>query len=254
MSKELEGRIAVITGGSSGIGLASAKILARHGATIVMGYHSNKSGAETALATLDGAGHLCLPIKIDVADSVEAARNDVKSRFGKIDILVNSAGNTVMVPAPDLDALTDEMFDNLMQVNLRGPFTVIRAFAPLLKTGTDAVIVNIGSLASTTGIGSNIGYVAAKGGLLSLSTALARVLAPEIRVLTVSPAGVRTDFVKGRDPKTVDRMKDVMPLRKVTEPEHVAKAVYSAVAHLTSSTGIEILVDEGRNLRGSHWG
>lgn len=241
-------RIALITGGSRGIGRATALRLARLGMLVIVGYHGNQAAAEETVAALDGTGHLACRISIDDAASVTRARDMVAEQFGRLDVLVNSGGSTTPVPLNDLDALNDDLFDTIVQVNLRGPFAVIRAFRGLLEHSADGVIVNVSSLAAKTGVGSSLAYCAAKGGLDSLTVGLAKVLGPKVRVFSVSPAGVDTDFVAGRSRAQLEAMADKTPLRKVTTPDDVARSIEGAITHLTSSTGIALMVDEGRHL------
>ncbi|MBV6637244.1 MAG: SDR family oxidoreductase [Mameliella sp.] len=241
-------QIALITGGSRGIGRATALRLARLGMLVIVGYHANKAAAEETVAALQGEGHVACRISIEDADSIAQARDFVAGQFGRLDVLVNSGGRTKPVPLNDLDGLDDALFDSIVQVNLRGPFSVIRAFRSLMEKSGDAVIVNVSSIAAKTGVGSNLAYCAAKGGLDTLTTGLAKVLGPTIRVFSVSPAGVDTDFVAGRSRAQLEAMADKTPLRKVTSPEDVALAIEGAITHLTSSTGIALIVDEGRHL------
>lgn len=250
MTGMMHDKIVVITGGASGIGAASANLLAEQGAQIVIGYHHNAEAAEAVRAALPGPNHFCLPIIINNAQSIANAVAEITSRTGRVDALINSAGSSAPIPLADLEALTDERFDEITQINLRSTFTVIRAFRPLLDKGTDPSIVNIGSLAASTGVGSNLAYCAAKAGLHGLTIGLARVLAPKIRIFTVSPGGVDTGFIKNRDPERMIKNSAATPLAKVTSADDVAKAVLSCTALLGSSTGIEIIVDEGRHLVG----
>jgi 3-oxoacyl-[acyl-carrier protein] reductase len=245
---DLGGRTAIVTGGSSGIGAASVRRLAAAGARVAVGYHRDRMAAEALVAALPGTGHLAMQLRIDDAQSLAAAVAAVSRRFDKLDILVNSAGSTESIPAADLDTRSDEIFDQITRVNLRGPFATIRAFRPLLDVSADAVIVNIGSIAARTGVGSNLAYCAAKAGLDALTVGLAKALGPRIRVLTVAPAGVDTDFVKGRASDALETVAARMPLQKVTTPDDVARAVMACITLLTSSTGISLPVDEGRHL------
>lgn len=240
--------VALVTGASSGIGRATAIRLAALGSKVVVGYNSRREAAEKVVAALEGGGHLALRIALEDAGSISAAMEVVTNRFGRLDALVNNAGSTVPVPLGDLDGLTDDIFDRVVLVNLRGPFSMIRAFRPLLEQGRDAAIVNVSSLAAQTGAGSSLAYCAAKGGLDTLTVGLARVLAPKIRVFSVSPAGVATDFVPGRTRDQLEAMAGKMPLRKVTTADDVARAIVASITHLTSSTGIVVTVDEGRHL------
>jgi 3-oxoacyl-[acyl-carrier protein] reductase len=245
---DLSGRIVVVTGASSGIGAATAGLFAAAGATIVIGYHRDHATAERVRDALPAGDHLAVQITIDDSASVDAASEAVAQRFGRTDVLVNCAGATSAIPAGDLDALTDEVFDRITRTNLRGPFAVIRAFRPLLERTPQGVVVNISSVAASTGVGSNLAYCAAKAGLDALTLALAKALGPKIRILSVSPAAVDTDFVKNRDPERLKKIAETTPLRHVTTADDVARAVLACVTHLGSSTGTRIIVDEGRHL------
>lgn len=241
-------RVALVTGASSGIGRATAIRLADLGAKLVVGYNSRREAAEAVVAGLAGDGHMALRMSLEEPESISAGVAAVSARYGRLDALVNNAGSTIPVPIGDLEALTDEIFDRTVQINLRGPFSVIRAFRPLLEAGDHAAIVNVSSLAAQTGLGSSLAYCAAKAGLDSLTVALALALAPKIRVFSVSPAGVDTDFVPGRTRAQLEAMADKMPLKKITEADDVARAIIACITHLTSSTGIVVTVDEGRHL------
>lgn len=241
-------RTALVTGAGSGIGRATALGLAALGARVVVGYHARRDAAEETMQMLPGEGHLVQRIAIDETDSVTEAAGVVRTRFGALDVLVNNGGATVPVPADDLDALSDAIFDRALAINLRGPFAMVRAFRPLLQAGERAAVVNVSSIAARTGVGSSLAYCAAKGGLDSLTVGLAKVLAPRVRVFSVSPAGVDTGFVPGRSRERLEEMAARMPLQKITSAEDVARAVIACVTHLTSSTGIVVPVDEGRHL------
>jgi 3-oxoacyl-[acyl-carrier protein] reductase len=125
---------------------------------------------------------------------------------------------------------------------------MIRALTPLLKASGDGVIVNVSSISGFTGSGSNIGYCAAKAALDTMTLSLARVLGPEIRVLCVSPAAVNTDFVPGRDFAAIQKVADRTPLRRVVEPQDVARTILACITHLKTTTGAMILCDGGRSL------
>jgi 3-oxoacyl-[acyl-carrier protein] reductase len=241
-------KVALVTGGSSGIGKATAARLAAIGSAVVVGYNSRRALAEAVVGGLQGSGHLAMRIAIDDPDSIFEAEAAVDKQYRRLDALVNCGGATTPVPANDFIGLTDDIFDRTVSLNLRGPFAMIRAFRPLLERGSGAAIVNISSIAARTGLGSSLAYLAAKAGVDALTVALAKVLAPRIRVFSVSPAGVDTDFVAGRSREQLQKTAERLPLAHLTTPDDVARAAVACIVHLTSSTGIVVPVDEGRHL------
>ncbi|HEY1794830.1 MAG TPA: SDR family oxidoreductase [Stellaceae bacterium] len=248
IGKDLTGKVAVVTGASSGIGAASARLFAEAGARVVVGYNRGVDRATAVVAGLAGKGHK--PVRLPLEDTVEINRVAawVKDEFGRADILVNSAGFTQMVAHNNLDGLTDELVDSVLTANVRGPLATIRAFAPMLKASGDGVVVNISSGAGERGTGSSMIYGASKAALNTLSMSLARVLAPEVRVVVVSPGMVHTDFVPGRTEEMMLKVAMASPLKKQIEAEDVALAVLSCVTHLSFTTGSIIAVNGGGHL------
>lgn len=246
----LDGRVAVIAGGTGAIGIASARRLAALGARCVLLYRSGSADAASAhAAALPGSGHSA--IRADITDSAtlkHAAGQVAAAHGGAIHILVNSAGHTKAVAAADLEGLTDELIDDILQANFRGVFATIRAFAPLLKASGDGLIVNISSIAGFTGTGSNLAYVAAKAGVDVVGDALARALAPAVRVISVSPGVVDSSFVPGRGPDFNAKAAATMPLRRVGTVDDVAAAVQACATTLRYATGTRIVIDGGRHL------
>jgi 3-oxoacyl-[acyl-carrier protein] reductase len=245
---DLTGKVAVVLGGSGGIGRETARMFADEGAKVVVTYRGHPERASALLRELGGTGHAALPATVEDTASLVALAETVMSRYGRVDILVNSAGFTKPVPAGDLDGLTDALIDEIFKVNWRGQFAAIRAFAPLLKASGDGLIVNVSSIAALNGVGSNIAYAAVKAGIDTLTKSLARTLAPEVRVLGVSPGVVDTDFVPGRGPEQLAKIAPTIPARRVATAADVARAIVACATHLTYSTGSLILVDGGRAL------
>jgi 3-oxoacyl-[acyl-carrier protein] reductase len=152
----LAGKVALVTGGSNGIGRAAVRILAAEGASVIIGYNKGRDRAESVMAELPGSGHRVQQLTLEDAASIAAAAEATKAAYGKLDVLVNSAGFTRPVPHNNLDGLDDALFDAIMVANVRGPFAMTRAFRGLLEAGGDSVIVNVSSIAAFTGSGSNI--------------------------------------------------------------------------------------------------
>jgi 3-oxoacyl-[acyl-carrier protein] reductase len=248
LGKDLTGKVAVITGASSGIGRASAKLFAEAGARVVVGYNKGAERARAVVEGLAGSGHSAMRLPLENTAEIRQVAAAVREQYGRADVLVNSAGFTRMVAHHDLEALDDELIDQVLTANVRGPFATIRAFVPLLRESGDGVIVNISSGAAEHGTGSSIIYGASKAALNTMSMALARVLGPEIRVVVVSPGMVHTDFVPGRTEEMMAKAAMATPLKRAIEAEDVALAVLSSVTHLTHTTGSIISVDAGRHL------
>ena len=248
IGKDLSGKVAVITGASSGIGAASARLFAEAGARVVVGYNKGEDRARTVVDSLAGSGHAAMRLPLEDTAQIRQVAAAVREQYGRADVLVNSAGFTRMVAHHDLEALDDELIDQVLTANVRGPFATIRAFVPLLRETGDGVIVNISSGAAEHGTGSSIIYGASKAALNTMSMALARVLGPEIRVVVVAPGMVHTGFVPGRTEEMMAKAAMATPLKRAIEAEDVALAVISSVTHLTHTTGSIIAVDAGRHL------
>lgn len=244
----LFGKVAVLIGGSGAIGRATADRLADRGAVVVLGYHRQAEAAQAFAKALPRGPHWAHPA--DVSDSASLARlaAEVERREGRADILVNLAGFTRAIPHGDLDALEDDLFDEILRTGVRGVFAAIRAFRPLLDASGAGLVVNVSSIAGMTGQGSNVAYCAAKAGVDVMGKSLARALAPNIRVMTVSPGVVDTAFVPGRGADFNEKAARTIPMGRIGTAGDVADAICACATDLRYSTGSILTVDGGRAL------
>ncbi|MDX1648108.1 MAG: SDR family oxidoreductase, partial [Longimicrobiales bacterium] len=193
-AEPLNGRVALVTGGSRGIGAATAGALAEAGALVVVTHRDSEEGARAVVNGLSGGGHRYVRASAVDTPALEALARSLSETEGRLDVLVNNAATTRVIPHADLDALEDDFFDHIMRTNVRGPFATIRAVRRLLDADPGGVIVNISSLAAREANGSNIAYCASKAALDNMTRSLARALAPRIRVLSVAPGLVDTEL------------------------------------------------------------
>ena len=241
----LQGKIALITGGGTGIGRAIALLLARAGVHIALNFYRSEDDALKTCQEIEDLGVRCMTYKADVAQDTEVRSmvSQVVSDFGKLDFLVNNAGITHFVEHVDLEGMKEEYWDDILGVNVKGMFFCCRAVAPELKKSRGC-IVNVASIAGLTGLGSSIAYAASKAAGISVTKSLARALAPEIRVNAVAPGIVQTRWVDGKEDH-IARLAAGTPLGRVAGPEDIAEVVYSLIAHAGFVTGQTIVVDGG---------
>ncbi|MBV8183305.1 MAG: SDR family oxidoreductase [Hyphomicrobiales bacterium] len=247
----LADKAALVIGGSGGIGAATAELLSQAGARVAITHRpgsEKEAVAKAILAKLPGKGHAAFPADVADTASLIALREAIESRFSRLDVLVNTSGFTKPVPHGDLDALDDEFIDRMFAVNWRGQFAAIRTFATLLRASGDGLIVSVSSVAGSSGNGSNIAYGAAKAGIDVMTKSLARVLAPQVRVVGVAPGAVDTSFVPGRGAEFNAKAAAATPLRRIASAKDVAATVLACATHLTFVTGTTIRVDGGRSL------
>ncbi|MEJ8824488.1 SDR family oxidoreductase [Variovorax humicola] len=247
-SQVLEGKVAVVSGGSSGIGAACARLLASEGARVVIGYNGGRERAEALLSEIAGDGHTFAHIPLEDFPAHDTLAADLEKRFGSIDVLVNSAGRTQRVPHQDLDRMTPSLFSDILLANAGGTFSLTRALIPLLRKGRDSVVVNVSSVSAMTGSGSNIAYCAAKAATETMALSFARVFGPNVRFINVAPASVDTAFVAGRTRAELEKKAATTPLGRVVTPEDVAQAVFACIAHLRTATGSRVVIDGGFTL------
>jgi len=240
------GKVCLITGGGTGIGRATALLLARNGADVAVNYSRSEAEAQKTVEAIEKLGRRALKVQADVADNraVTSMLNTVLQRLGRLDILVNNAGWTRFIDFKDLDAVDDETWDRTMAVNVKGPFYCARAAAEPMRKAGAGVIVNVSSLAGILARGSSIPYAASKSALNIVTRALARVLAPAIRVNAVAPGVVNTRWIK--DQKAFVRSAQLQtPMRRIADPDDIAQAILSLIAGNDFITGQIMIVDGG---------
>lgn len=249
-------KAAVITGGASGLGSATAVALARRGVDVLVVDRKDASAAQDVLERCRALGVRAEAVQGDVSSDADCRRFAATAleKFGRIDILVNCAATTRYAAHDDLEALQAQDFLDVYAVNLVGPFQMIRACAPAMKAQGYGAVVNVASTAAVLGIGSSVAYAASKGGLLTMTKLLARALGPEIRVNAVCPGFMDTPwlsehFAPDKYAELLERTAKSRPTQEVGKPEFVADAVvFLCLEGSRYITGDLIMSDGGHHL------
>jgi 3-oxoacyl-[acyl-carrier protein] reductase len=241
-------KIALVTGGSGGIGSALCKSLDDAGYLVIINYNSNKEKAQRVLQNLKHEDHSIFKASVTNNSELTDMALFVKKKYGRLDVLVNNSGITKPVPHNDLETLDDALIDTIMQVNFRGAFGCIRAFKSLLEKGENPIVVNISSIAARTGVGSNVAYCASKAAIDSMTMSLGRALAPDIRVVSLSPGWVNGEYAKHLPKEYIEEQRNKTPLGRIAEAEDIARALVNIAESFTFSTGCIFPVDGGRPL------
>jgi 3-oxoacyl-[acyl-carrier protein] reductase len=241
----LAGRVALVTGGSTGLGRATALRLAAEGAAVAVNYARSQAEAESVCAEIEAGGGRALAVQADVAeaDAVGEMARCVEAGLGPVDVLVANAAVTEFVPFAELERLTVELWERLYRVNVVGAFLCVQAVAPGMLARGDGSIVLVTSNSTVTGGGSSIPYVASKGALNTLAQCLARTLAPAVRVNAIAPGWMLTPWVDKYLPREVTESL-LAAGRAVTDVDDVARALVDVAAN-ASITGQVVVVDAG---------
>ncbi|MFX3632283.1 MAG: SDR family NAD(P)-dependent oxidoreductase [Candidatus Pristimantibacillus sp.] len=245
---DLNNKVALVTGGGTGIGRATCLALAQSGATVAVNYSRSRAEAEETVQLIINNGGHAMAVHANVAkdNEVKAMVNKIVGQFGTVDLLVNNASITKYIALDDLEAVTEEVWDELYAVNVKGMFYCARAVAPYMKNNKQGAIVNVGSIAGSTGSGSSLPYAVSKAAVHGLTKSLARALAPEIRVCCVAPGAVATRWWAGRE-ETMNALIGQLLLQRISTPEDIAKLICSLLEQ-ESMTGQIITVDCGQTL------
>jgi 3-oxoacyl-[acyl-carrier protein] reductase len=249
ITADLEGKKALVTGGASGIGLATVELMARCGARVAVNHLPDDPRAAAEVERLRAAGLDAVAAPGDVSEP-EGCRAMVLAaidRLGGIDILVNNAatpGTSKPIDFKDLDAMTEEFWDAIVSTNLIGPFRCTRAAAPALRQARGAV-VSTASVAGLNAQGSSIAYGAAKAGLINMTRNLARALAPEVRVNAVAPGLVDSPWTATWPAAWKESAIGKTPLGRMCTPQDIAEAILFLAAGSAMVTGHTLVVDGG---------
>ena len=258
MSKD--GLCVIVTGSASGLGAATAAILAKDGARIVVNYSSSQKEAEQTADLCRAAGGEVVVVQGDVSRDEDCRKIAAAAApWGRLDVLINNAGTTKHMPHDNMDGLSAEDFQRIFGVNTIGPFQMVRAARSLLEAGAQAsgrasTVVNVSSVAGISGVGSSVAYAASKGALNTMTLSLARALAPLIRVNTVCPGYIDTPwFTKGRGVDGAAKVRDSVvakvPLKRASTADDVAALVcFLATSQSSNMTGEIVRMDAGAHL------
>jgi 3-oxoacyl-[acyl-carrier protein] reductase len=251
---DLQGKVAIVTGSSSGVGAATAKLLASKGCHVTVNYASSADAAKAVAAECESFGVGALVCQANVAEDSDCRKlvDETLAKFGRLDALVNNAGTTKFVPHHKLDGLEKDDFFDIYGVNVVGPYQMVRAAEQALRGSGAASVVNVASIAGVRGIGSSIAYAASKGALLTMTKSLARVMGPEIRVNAVCPGFIQGEWLeKGMGDnyhKFKNSLEAVTPLKLTCTAETVADSIVAFIEGHSVVTGQHIILDGGHYL------
>jgi 3-oxoacyl-[acyl-carrier protein] reductase len=249
---EIADKAAVVTGGGTGVGRATALSLAQRGCSVLINYSRSKDEAEATAAEVARFGVKGLAVRADVANDADCRRMmEIAVReFGRLDILVNNAGTTAFIKHDDLEGVTDEVWQRILSVNLMGPFQCARAARAALLASGNGEIVNVSSVAGLAGVGSSIPYAASKAALNNMTVTLARVFAPTVRVNAIAPGFITTRWLQdGLGDEAYElakkRSEDAVLLHRVCTAEDVAAAILNVITGPDLMTAQVIALEGG---------
>ncbi len=246
---DLTGAVALVTGGNGGLGQRICHALAAQGTHLAVMYAASRDQAEAVAQDLGATyGVQAAAYGCDITDAAAVARlvAEVTARFGRIDILVNDAAYNKAIPFPDLDGLTEEVWEKIMAVNLTGPMRLTKAVGPLMKAQGSGRIVNIASVAGLGPTGSSIAYAVSKAGLIHLTKCMAVALAPEVLVNCVAPGLLEgTRATANLRPEQVQNAAGQALLKKPADKDDCADMVVT-MCRTETMTGQTVVIDAGR--------
>jgi 3-oxoacyl-[acyl-carrier protein] reductase len=241
--------VALITGGGTGVGRSTTLQLAERGFHVAVNYSRSSDDAEQTAAAAREKNVKAITLACDVSDDgqVREMIKRCRAEFGRLDVVVNNAGMTHFVQHTDLEAMTEDKWDRILAVNLKGPFFVSRAAIPLLRAGGGGSIVNVASVAGVAGSGSSIAYAASKGGLITMTKSLAKAFAPDIRVNAVCPGVIISRWLEDHQDMVEAALK-ITPLKRASSTDDIADVVTFLACDAGMMTGQALVVDGGRTM------
>lgn len=254
--KDFSNQVAIVTGSSSGVGAATARLLASLGCNVVVNYSSRQQAADEVAQQCREAGGDAIVCRANVADDDDCRSMVAQAldKWGRIDVLVNNAGTTKFVDHRNLAGLSAADFQHIYGVNVIGAYQMVRAVDPVMQQQqTGGAIVNVASTAAITGVGSSIAYAASKGAMVTMTLSLARVLGPKIRVNAVCPGFIqgewlRQGFGEEKYQALMQRVLEQAPLGVTATAETVAEAILHFIVGPRVVTGETLIVDGGGHL------
>jgi NAD(P)-dependent dehydrogenase (short-subunit alcohol dehydrogenase family) len=253
---ELKGRVALVTGGAGGIGGAVVRALAKAGISgVAVNYRKSSEAAQELAAELERVGVQAVAIQANVQSDpqVRSMIEQVRGKFGRLDILINNAGITHWVNLTDIEGLTDQIWDEILDVNVKGAFRCARAAAPMLAEH-EGMVVNVSSISGVLAPPtlSSLPYGTAKAALIYLTKGLAAALAPRVRVNCVAPAFTDTPWMSehfgAAYPEAIAKASAGFPLQRIATADEVAAAILGLISGGDFVTGQTLIVDGGLSL------
>jgi 3-oxoacyl-[acyl-carrier protein] reductase len=242
-------KVALVTGGGTGVGRATVLQLAARGYDVAINYSRSRDDAESTAAAAREHGVRAITLECDVSRDadVRAMVERCHNELGRLDALVNNAAITHFIDHTDLEAMTEDKWDRIFDVNLKGAFFVSRAAIPLMQANGGGAIVNVASVAGLAGAGSSIAYAASKGALITMTKSLARAFAPQIRVNAVCPGVIISRWLDDH-PEMVQTAIKVTPLKKASTTGDIADLITFLACDAQMVTGQALVVDGGRTM------
>jgi 3-oxoacyl-[acyl-carrier protein] reductase len=252
---KLQGKAALVTGSSVGVGRATAFGFAEKGCSVVINYNRSHREAEAAADLCRAKGAETIVVQADVSVDADCRRlvQAAVDKFGHLDILVNNAAATKFIDFSDLEGLTEDIWIKILRTNLLGNFFCSRAAVPEMRKAGEGAIVNVVSIAGILGVGSSIAYAASKAAIINMTKSLARTLGPTIRINGVAPGAIDTRWLReGLGEEAFEILRESLcyttPLQTIATPEDVADAIIWLVEGARMVTGETIMLDGGQHL------